>query len=495
MRAVWLREFGGPDVLTIEETPDPTPGPGQVLVDVVHVNITFVDTQIRAGKAPFPVEIPKIPGNGVGGVVLAVGAGVDPSLTGSRVVGSTGGSGGYAEQALVAVDDLFAVPESLEPADAVALLADGRTASMLAAAIDLKRGDRVLVEAAAGGVGSLLVQLAHAAGATVVAAAGGRKKLALALDLGADFGVDYREADWPDQARAAVGGLDAVFDGVGGDIGRAAYELLGSGGRMLAFGLASGSWSSIPPEEAAARGVKLVKAHATPEEMRGFTESALLAAAEGRLRPVIGQRFALGRVSEAHAAIQARETVGKTLLETGKSTPSPDPMDELVYEVDDADDVVRTVRRGELTDKALRHRSVGILFRDAEGRILVHRRAKAKRVFPQHYDMFVAGMVPAGEEYDVAARREAAEEIGALDVELTAVGKFRFDDDAVPQWTMMYEAVVTGPVVPQVSEVEWFTFLTPAEVERSLDEWPYCPDSKAFYQSIYLGIPQTSIIR
>ena len=172
----------------------------------------------------------------------------------------------------------------------------------------------------------------------------------------------------------------------------------------------------------------------------------------------------------------------------------PDPMAELVYEVDDQDAVVRTVRRGELTDKALRHRCVAILFRDAGGRILVHRRARVKRVFPQHYDMFVAGMVPAGEEYDAAARREAAEEIGAHDVELTTVGKFRYDDAVVPQWTTVYEAVVTGPVVPQESEVEWFTFLTPAEVERSLGEWSYCPDSRAFYLHVYLGVPQSSII-
>jgi 8-oxo-dGTP pyrophosphatase MutT (NUDIX family) len=174
---------------------------------------------------------------------------------------------------------------------------------------------------------------------------------------------------------------------------------------------------------------------------------------------------------------------------------SPDPMDEMVYEVDRDDTVLRAVRRGDLTDQRLRHRSVGILFRDAEGRILVHRRAKTKRMFPQFHDMFVAGMVPFGESYDEAAHREAAEEVGQTGVVLTTIGRFRFDDAVVPQCTMMYEAVVTGPVVPQESEVEWFDFLSDAEVEEAMAEKQFCPDSLAFYRTIYLGDPAPSIGR
>ena len=170
-------------------------------------------------------------------------------------------------------------------------------------------------------------------------------------------------------------------------------------------------------------------------------------------------------------------------------------MDELVYEVDDADTVLRAVRRGELTDRCLRHRSVGVLFRDADGRILVHRRAATKRMFPRYHDMFVAGMVPFGESYDEAAHREAAEEIGQTCVVLTTVGRYRFDDAVVPQCTTMYEAAITGPVVPQESEVEWFGFLTEAELRRALDEWQFCPDSRAFYQTLYLGVPAPSLTR
>jgi NADPH2:quinone reductase len=323
MRAVWLKEFGGPEVLVPGDAPEPVAGPGQVLVEVAYANITFVETQFRAsGFGPYAAELPLIPGNGVGGVVTAVGEGVSPELAGRRVVGSMGGSGGYAERAAVAADVLVEVPDGVELAAAVALLADGRTAMSLVRAANLAPGDRVLVEAAAGGVGTLLVQLARAAGALVVAAAGGAHKVGLARDLGAEIGVDYREPDWTSQVRTAAGGVDVVFDGVGGEIGRSAFALLGRGGRMLSYGLASGAWADVPEELAAERGVTLVRPRTTPEESRAFTAAALTEAAAGRLRPVIGRRFPLERAADAHAAIQSRVTVGKTLLEVSARRPA-----------------------------------------------------------------------------------------------------------------------------------------------------------------------------
>ena len=313
MRAVWLREFGEPEVLTIGEAPDPVAEPGRVVVDVEFANTTFVETQFRAtGAGPFAAKLPMVPGNGVGGVVAAVGTGVPADLLGERVITSTGGSGGYAERVAVDATAVFRVPPEVELDVAVALLADGRTATMMTRAAGIRAGERVLVEAAAGGVGSLIVQLAKAADATVVAAAGGARKLAVAKDLGADVTVDYTEADWPDRVGAAV---DVVFDGVGGDVGRAAFSLLGPGGRMVSFGLASGTWTAIGDEEAAARDVTLVRPTATPDELRAFTESALAEAAAGRLRPIIGQRFPLAKAADAHRAIQSRATIGKTLLE------------------------------------------------------------------------------------------------------------------------------------------------------------------------------------
>jgi NADPH2:quinone reductase len=315
---VWLTEFGAPQVLVAGEAPDPVPGPGQASIDVEFANITFVETQFRAsGFGPFDAELPMIPGNGVGGVVASVGPGADERLVGRRVVSSTGGSGGYAERAVVDAGGLVEVPDGLELDAAVALMADGRTATWLVRAVGVRAGDRVLVEAAAGGVGGLLVQLAAAAGATVVAAASGGRKLELARDLGADVAVDYSQPDWPNRVRQAVGTMDVVFDGVGGPIARSAFELLDHGGRMVSFGRASGEWADIPEAAAAARGITLVRmARPSPEELRELTESALAEAAAGRLRPVIGQRFPLERAADAHAAIESRATVGKTLLVT-----------------------------------------------------------------------------------------------------------------------------------------------------------------------------------
>jgi NADPH:quinone reductase len=317
MRAVWLREFGGPQVLTLGEAPDPVAGPGQVVVDVEFGNITFIETQYRAtGAGPFAPTLPMIPGNGVGGVVASVGAGIGPELVGARVITSTGGSGGYAERVAVDAAAVFRVPDEVPMDTAVALLADGRTATMLTRAAAINPGERVLVEAAAGGVGSLVVQLANAAGAQVIAAAGGPRKVGFAMELGADLSVDYTLDGWDERVREEVGGVDVVFDGVGGVTARTAFDLLDHGGRMVSFGLASGSWANLDEDEAAARGVALVRPSATPAEMRVFTESALAEAAAGRLHPVIGQRFPLGQAAAAHAAIQSRATIGKTLLQT-----------------------------------------------------------------------------------------------------------------------------------------------------------------------------------
>ncbi|MFI6990394.1 alcohol dehydrogenase catalytic domain-containing protein [Nonomuraea wenchangensis] len=166
MRAVVMEEFGGPEVLRIRQVEDPVPGPGQVLVAVAYASITFVETQVRSGNGPFGrPALPRIPGNGVGGRIVAAGPDVDPALMGTVVVTTTGGEGGYAELALARAQDAVPVPEGLELKDAVALLADGRTALLLYRQAEIKPSERVLVEAAGGGVGSLLVQLAAAADA------------------------------------------------------------------------------------------------------------------------------------------------------------------------------------------------------------------------------------------------------------------------------------------------------------------------------------------
>ncbi|MDB5077560.1 MAG: hypothetical protein JWO42_3739 [Chloroflexi bacterium] len=323
MRAVRLREYGPPEVLVQEELPDPLPGVGQVVVDVAAIGVNFADTMLRSGRTasatrPRP---PFVPGNEVGGVVSAVGEGVDAGLLSRRVITGTGGTGGYAERVAVAADGVFPVPEGLNIETAVALFAQGRTAVGVAREARIAPGDHVLVEAAAGGVGSLLVQIARNAGAgMVIAAARGTHKLALAQRLGADVTVDYGRADWADRVSDATGGdgIDVAFDSVGGIIGRAAFDLLAGAGRFVVFGFSSGMPVDVTVAEVQRRGVTVIGFGPPRVGRPGYAHSlvseALAEAAAGRLIPVIGQTFPLDQAAAAHAAIEARATTGKTLL-------------------------------------------------------------------------------------------------------------------------------------------------------------------------------------
>jgi NADPH2:quinone reductase len=313
VRAVVIREFGPPEVLEPAEVAEVRAGPDEVIIDVEFANVTFVETQVRAGRPPHPSMLPVLPailGNGVGGTV-----GDASPWSGLRVVASLNGRGGYAERAVATASALIRVPEELAMRDAVALLADGRTALALAGHAELGAGETVLVEAAGGGVGTLLVQIARRAGARVVALASQPRKLALARDLGADMTVDYSQDGWERQVRALAGEVDVVFDGVGGDIGLAAFGLLRAGGRFCPFGMASGSFAPVTPDLAQASQVTVRRgAGASPDELAELARTALAEATAGRLRPVVGQEFELADAARAHAAIETRQTVGKTLL-------------------------------------------------------------------------------------------------------------------------------------------------------------------------------------
>jgi NADPH2:quinone reductase len=269
------------------------------------------------------VNPPYVPGGAVSGRVGSVGPDVVEDWVGRRVAAHTsdhGGGGGYAEQVLVALEQLIPLPDELDDVDAVGLMHDGPTALRLTNAAHIRRGDWVLVLAAGGGLGILLVQLAHAAGARVIAAARGRHKLDLVLELGADVAVDYSDPEWPERVLEATDGRGAgvVFDGAGGAIGRAAFEVVARGGQFSMHGAPSGGFADIDPHEAQRRGVTLrgiEDVQVTPDELRRLAARALSEAAAGRIRPVIGQTFPLDRAAEAHRAIESRSTVGKTVLE------------------------------------------------------------------------------------------------------------------------------------------------------------------------------------
>lgn len=199
-------------------------------------DVLWVETRIRSGHGGpyFPVHPPYRPGVGVAGTVSVVGHRVDQGWVGRRVIARTGKHGGYLERPLVPAGGLVPVPDAVELRDAAALLHDDVTAFGLAEVVRIASGDRTLVTAAGGGLGALLVQLAHSAGGYVVAAARGAQKLEQIRELGADVVVDYSEPHWIDRVRDATDGLDVVLDGAGGVYGRAAFDLVVAGGRYSA---------------------------------------------------------------------------------------------------------------------------------------------------------------------------------------------------------------------------------------------------------------------
>jgi NADPH2:quinone reductase len=316
MRAVRVHEFGGPEVLRPDEIPEPVAGPGQVVVGLAVADVIFLDTLLRNGWGGefFPRHPPYVPGGGGAGHVLSVGEGVDPAWVGRHVIGR--GPEGYAEQVVFAADEIVAVPDGLGSAEAAAVLHDGATAVNLSRRVKVERGDWVLVTAAAGGAGSLLVQLMRDAGARVVAAARGERKLALARELGAEVTVDYSLDGWQDQVREATGGVGLAFDGVGGALGKATFETVADGGRFVTYGSSDGL-ADIDPEVASRRQVhvdNVLAAAPDPATVGEHLTEALALTAQGRIRPVISATYPLAEAARAHRSLEQRTTLGKSLL-------------------------------------------------------------------------------------------------------------------------------------------------------------------------------------
>lgn len=329
MKAIRLHAYGPPENLRLDDVPDLTPAEGEVRIAVRASGVHLLDTVLRKGEAGGPMgppPLPTVPGREVAGTVDRVGAGVDEAWLGRRVVAHLGMvPGGYAEQAVTTPDRLFDL-DALDPntqagevsaADAVALVGTGRTTVGVLKAAALTADDTVLIPAAAGGIGWLLVQAARAVGATVIAAAGGEEKLTRLRELEPDELIDYSRPDWPGRVHREP---TVVLDGVGGDIGRAAFELLGPGGRLRMFGYSSGTATRVTTEDLVDRGVTAgwgfgFPRGVGPDQLRPFVAEALRRAAAGEWRPLVSA-YPLAEAARAHADLEGRRTLGKVVLES-----------------------------------------------------------------------------------------------------------------------------------------------------------------------------------
>ncbi len=322
MRAVEVTEYGGESALSIVDRETPAPDANELRIDVEAAGVNFADVEQRRGNYPEGPTPPFVPGLEVAGTVETVAADVEFTV-GDRVA-ALANSGGYAEMATAAAETTFPVPESLSWHEASAIPVQGLTAhNVLHEWGTLAAGERVLIHAAAGGVGSLAVQLAAAAGATVFATASTAEKLALATDLGADHAINYEQTDVVDAVldRTDREGVDLVLDGVGGDAFTASVEALAPAGRIVSFGMASGSIPTVAIPRLFFENQSVVGYHLkhafehVPERVRPAVPKLTDHLASGRIEVVVGETFRLQEAAQAQSALENRETTGKIVLE------------------------------------------------------------------------------------------------------------------------------------------------------------------------------------
>jgi NADPH2:quinone reductase len=313
MQVVQFSEHGNADVLQLVDLPTPRPKAGEVLIKVAAAGVNYADIWQRKGNSPTPIPLPYVPGYEVAGTIAALGDGVTTVQVGQRVMAMLA-NGGYAEYVVARATQVISLPAALGYAQATALLAQGPTAVGL---LNTGMYASVLVLAAAGGVGSLLVQVAKNRGARVVAAVGSEAKKAAAQASGADVVVSYAEADWVQQVRTATDGLGvaAAFDAVGGRVGAEALLALGAGGTAVVYGAASGEPTVVAAQQLIGQ----------RQVVRGYTVFAELARLGEYTQELLGyfqagnlqlpvQTYSIAAVQTAHRDLEARQTQGKVVL-------------------------------------------------------------------------------------------------------------------------------------------------------------------------------------
>jgi NADPH:quinone reductase len=322
MRAIQITEFGGPEVMKLVELPTPEPAPGEVLIRVSRAGINFADTHTRTNSYVQKATLPLIPGGEVAGVVEWAPA--DSGLReGERVIALTG-SGGYAECATAPRELTFPIPDSLQDATALAILIQGLTAwHLYRTAGRVADGESVVVHSAAGGVGSLAVQLGHPFGASrVIAVASSAEKRELAMKLGADVAVDSAPDGLTERLIEANCGreVDVVFDMAGGETFERSYRALAHFGRIVVCGIASQepnriSSGSLLRHSRSIVGFYLFHCMERPSMLSGALADLFARAARGELHAVVGATYPLENAPQSHIDLRERRTTGKLLLD------------------------------------------------------------------------------------------------------------------------------------------------------------------------------------
>jgi NADPH:quinone reductase len=320
MKAIQIKKPGGPDALELVEIPVPQPKPNEAVVKIAASGVNFIDVYHREGR--YPVALPFVIGQEGAGVVSAVGAEVKSVKAGDRVAWA-GVMGSYAEYIAAPADRLVKVLQGVSDREAAAVMLQGMTAHYLAnSTFPLKRGDTALVHAAAGGVGLLLVQMAHNIGARVIGTVSSEEKAKLAREAGADDIIFYTQADFESETKRLTGGkgVDVVYDSVGKTTFEKGLNILRPRGMMVLFGGSSGAVPPFDPIALSQKGslflTRPTLGHYTATraelEMRADALFAMIAAKKLKLR--IEHVYPLQEAQQAHRDLEGRKTTGKLLL-------------------------------------------------------------------------------------------------------------------------------------------------------------------------------------
>ena len=320
MKAILIKQTGGPEVMEVVDLPVPRPKPNEAVVNIKAAGVNFIDVYNREGryKAPLPLVL----GQEGAGVVSAIGSDVREVAVGDRVA-YTSVLGSYAEYAAVAADRLVKIPEGVSERDAAAAMLQGMTAHYLAYDTHpLKKGETALIHAAAGGVGLLLVQMAHNIGARVIATVSTDEKAALARAAGADDVILYTQMDLEAETKRLTGskGVDVVYDSVGKTTFDKGLNLLRPRGMMVLFGGSSGAVAPLDPLVLTQKGSlfltrpSLGNYVATSQELQARAGAVFGMIRDGRLKLRIEHLYPLADVQQAHRELEARKTTGKLLL-------------------------------------------------------------------------------------------------------------------------------------------------------------------------------------